>query len=1334
MSSREGLRSVERELMQIPESTKSSVHESRDASRPAGPADVPAPEPPTVVRTSSSAARRALAQGVPAISPLLPQSGETIGGFVIQEAIGVGGMGAVFRAHDVQLDRHVALKLLPLDQTSDPEVVLRFYQEGRSAAQLDHENIARVYSIGQDDPYHFITFEYIEGITLRRRVDENGPLAASEAVDITLQIAQALVHAAGRGVVHRDIKPSNIILTPQGRAKLVDMGLARRFEREADHGLTQSGMTLGTFDYISPEQARDPRDVDVRSDLYSLGCTLFHMLTGRPPFPTGTVLQKLLQHQEEAPPDIRTLNPQIPVELSRVITRLMAKDRDRRYQSPEQLVRDLLVIAGHLGLSITQADQHLWIATTHRITWERHLAWFLPALAFVLVVGALAWWGRESNSPSITDPGLGGLRSPRNEPGPRQRPIPLSIANEGPAAAAEPEPEGAGHPVIAPRNIRVRPGDDLVTLLAKAEPRSVLTLTEDGPYLLGGRAAEFASPAGLVNRDVTIRAEAGVRPVLRFATDARLGDHKSAALLSFTGGHVTIEGLTFELESDDSEDQVAAFSCEDAEVVLRACSFRQTAVHASRNRAAVRVKGRRSPMVNGDRPPQFFADACHFDGGQVGIIADGPVDLLLRDCTLGPGSPSIWIDSHQASGLAFAELRLRHSSFMAGNGPVFEIQGTQARVLVDDCVVAPTGNALPILVAIDDPLNLTWRGRSNLYARMGSYLEPTRPVEGAEAIRDFERWKETRNGYREIGSTLTSNAVWKSPNPLQDLVLEQENPTQAFQLAASFVQKASYGARQGPFGVRLPAPPPIGGATRDLEDQLAASGLTPTTRMSDPGPALPNLANAGVGSTTTQPAPMPAAGGPADDTALQEMDDEGDDMTSLPAMPPMPPMPTTIADDRPPPRPDDTLLAERTEATGTAGKNNARREESPSRSSRSPSNPVMDRGPGGEAPDTGGVHREAFDEDLIRSAEQLANTIERLGPSGGVLRIAREADIEVQATVFKGSGPWQIEAEPGPQRPRLRFRPPAFASGSSSWTVLFDLRSGSLVLQGLDILVQDRVSDAARGLRLAAVGVSPGTTLELSGCTITVAGPSASSSAIVVQPAIDRASGDRAGQEPGGRSADIHVRDSFVRSAGDCVHVTAGSLLDLDLKNALISTEGSLLHAMGTPLLERSASPLKVRIERSLACSRGGLVHLESTMEGTELPQSDIQAGLSVFSTAGQSPLFRVDTQTPSERPRNPILWNAEKVAYDQISTYRRDQILQTGISPRNYSRSDWRNAFDPRDESPVLDGVRFQKKLDQWRSAWSLTKDDLRLDPTSPAADRGPDLKRIPPPPPIEL
>src|SRR5262249_31409210 len=195
---------------------------------------------------------------------------------------------------------------------------------------------------------------------------------------------------------------------------------------EADHGLTQSGMTLGTFDYISPEQARDPRDVDVRSDLYSLGCTLFHILTGRPPFPGGTVLQKLLQHQEEPPPELRGLNPAVPDELGRIITRLLAKDRDRRYQSAEQLVRDLLVVAGKLGVPVISADQHAWISAGHHVTWERHLIWFFPALAFCVVLAGLVWWGRGLNGPVPSETRFGLPGTSRIDAGTKARTSPPS--------------------------------------------------------------------------------------------------------------------------------------------------------------------------------------------------------------------------------------------------------------------------------------------------------------------------------------------------------------------------------------------------------------------------------------------------------------------------------------------------------------------------------------------------------------------------------------------------------------------------------------------------------------------------------------------------------------------------------------------------------------------------------------------------------------------------------------------------------------------------------------------------------------------------------------------
>src|SRR5207244_899566 len=188
--------------------------------------------------------------------------------------------------------------------------------EARAAAKLDHENIARVFFCGEDQRLHFIAFEFVQGENLRTLVDRRGRLPAKEAVHYMLQIAAGLAHAAERGVVHRDIKPSNIIITPDGRAKLVDMGLARSLERKGDTDLTQSGVTLGTFDYISPEQALEPREADVRSDIYSLGCTFYQMLTGQSPVPEGTAAKKLHHHQYVPPVDPRQLNPAIPDELA----------------------------------------------------------------------------------------------------------------------------------------------------------------------------------------------------------------------------------------------------------------------------------------------------------------------------------------------------------------------------------------------------------------------------------------------------------------------------------------------------------------------------------------------------------------------------------------------------------------------------------------------------------------------------------------------------------------------------------------------------------------------------------------------------------------------------------------------------------------------------------------------------------------------------------------------------------------------------------------------------------------------------------------------------------
>ena len=656
---------------------------------------------PTVHRSSNGSARRRLPQSSLSLPASLPAVGELIDTFLIEEAIGVGGMGAVFRALDTKLDRQIALKLLPPDQANDSDIVPRFYQEGRSAAQLDHENIARVYSIGHDGPYHYIAFEYIEGQTVRQRVETAGSLPVADAVNIALQIAQALVHATVRGVVHRDIKPSNIIITPAGRAKLVDMGLARRFERGGDHGLTQSGMTLGSFDYISPEQARDPRDVDVRSDLYSLGCTMFHMLSGRPPFPGGTVLQKLIQHQEESPADVRTLNPAVPAELAGIITKLMAKDRDRRYQTPEHLVRDLLVVAGSVGAAATSSPLPSWLDEAHRHAWERHLVWLVPVMSLFLVVTGLGWWGREPSKQSLSaQRSIGPTVALR--PGDANALAGAAALGSSPSSVTGESAPPASGPVPAYlRNIPVSSNEDLVEILATAPRRSVIVLADDGPYRLGGRTWSSRSTAPLANHDLTIKAEPGVRPVIKFATDARLADRPQKSLLRFVAGHVTIEGVEFELDAVLPDELVTAVLTEDTELTVRGCSFRRTNSREGRNVAAIQVRSVR-PLAAGDRPPAVVADSCHFDGGQTGILAEGPVDIVLRDCTMGPGQPSIWFDNVRSNVPVNSELRLKHASIMAGSEPVFRFDGTQTRVWVEDSVVGQAGRSPATLVMIDN--------------------------------------------------------------------------------------------------------------------------------------------------------------------------------------------------------------------------------------------------------------------------------------------------------------------------------------------------------------------------------------------------------------------------------------------------------------------------------------------------------------------------------------------------------------------------------------------------------------------------------------------------------
>ena len=1272
--------------MQIPDPP--SADEPMESARPrsgssvAGGGSGSSLDPPTVVRSSSATSRRAGATRSAPPAPM-PRPGDVIDTFTLEEAIGAGGMGAVFRARDARLDRQVALKLLPPDQADDPEVVARFYQEGRAAAQLDHENIARVYSLGQDGIYHYIVFEFIDGINLRRKVDEQGPSTVSEAVDVTLQIAQALVHAAERGVVHRDIKPSNIIITPQGRAKLVDMGLARRFERRTDHGLTQTGMTLGTFDYISPEQARDPRDVDVRSDLYSLGCTLYHMLTGQPPFPGGTVLQKLIQHQEEAPPDVRLLSPSVPPEVARVLDKLMAKDRDRRHQSPEQLVRDLLVAAGQAGIPLPRVDAAAWPPTSGRPAWERHLVLLLPTLGFILLAAGLLFWGREPVEPAVSSPLVD------YNPIATSRAQPPATLGAGGADAAAPAP------VSVSRNISIRTGGDLVAALVSAPPKAVVTLTDDGPYFLGGGISAARDDAPLANKDLTIKADAGKRPVLRFAVDARGSDRAPQALLSFVKSRVSLEGLTFEVSSGgrDLDDRAAAIWIEDVELRLKGCSFRRAEGDDQADGPSLpAIRSRAAKVAAGDLPPPVVADQCHFNTGASAIESEGPADIQIADCTFGPNGAAIRLDGGQTVAPALRDVLIRHSSFMAGGSPVFQVQGSPTRFQVEQCVLAPgaPGAAPKTLLLVDAPGNLTWNGRSNLFGRFDVYLETDGDNSmGADSIRDFDRWSEAPG--REVRSLVVTSPIWRSADPAQDLALDLDDPTRAFQLAAVLPgDSAQLGARRGPFGARL------------IDPSAARSPFpfSPLAMSADGGPGSTPEATAGTSPVEVGPprpldARPPVEDGPGAPTAA----DRGQDVHA------MPPMLTTPPDDAP--VADLPTADARTEPARDGANDGPERRGASAR-------PV---------PVAANESRpEIRFEDLIRSSKQLSNMLDHHGSKGGELWIARDADLELSIIDLPGPANWSIEAEPGGRRPRLRFRPSVFSPRSSSaWASLFHAPGGKLRLQGLDILIDDL--DPMSMSRLAAVGLAPGAELELVDCTITMASGMSRNTIVAILPPKEEDGVWRSGPGP---TTVVRVRDSFLRSAGDAFLATADRRFNCDLRNSLVVTDGSLLHALGGAEPIRD-TPLQLKLDRVLARVKGGLVHLESAMDEPELPQAEVRAENSILSVGGDgAPLLRVDGRGSLESLRDRIRWTGENVGYHQISTYRRDDTGQTGIRPRNYQRPEWTNIFAVIDESPTFE-VGFPNRSALALPATAITRDDLRASPEGPLRQKGPELDHIP-------
>jgi eukaryotic-like serine/threonine-protein kinase len=268
-----------------------------------------------------------------------------IPGYEILGLLGRGGMGAVYKARQKSLDRTVALKVLPPRAAKDETFIRKFISEARTVAKLNHENIIAGIDVGEANGTYYFAMEHVEGESLARLIETEGPLEEHRALEITAQIAKALEHAHKHGLVHRDVKPQNILLAKNDVAKLCDLGLAKQAGQD-DKGET-TGVPLGTPHYLSPEQARGEADVDIRSDIYSLGASLYHMLTGVPPFQGDSPMVLMTKHLTEEPIPPRRKNDQVSKATSDLVLHMMAKDKAERPQSPTEVFDELQrVLAG----------------------------------------------------------------------------------------------------------------------------------------------------------------------------------------------------------------------------------------------------------------------------------------------------------------------------------------------------------------------------------------------------------------------------------------------------------------------------------------------------------------------------------------------------------------------------------------------------------------------------------------------------------------------------------------------------------------------------------------------------------------------------------------------------------------------------------------------------------------------------------------------------------------------------------------------------------------------------------------------------------------------------
>jgi hypothetical protein len=792
-----------------------------------------------------------------------------LGRYEVVARIATGGMGAVFRAHDPETGRDIALKLLIPEMAAKPAMLERFRREARHAARLQHENIVKCYELEESDGKYFIPMEYVEGTDLLKHIDDHAPLDPELTRQVMIQACRALKHAQEHGLVHRDVKPSNFLLTQRGGkliVKLTDFGLAREAANE-EFRITRAGTTVGTVDYMPPEQASDSGSADVRSDLYSLGCTWFHMLTGRTPFSEGGLAERILAHIHAEPPDPRRENPRASKALVRVLHRLLAKEPGDRYQSPADLLQDLHSLdpisrrakaadaraAGSSGevpgprpdrltakrkAKPTRRSGHDTVAERAATTVEarppRWTLWIAAAavaaagVLLVAVVGAVLVlkWLRPAPADNKPDTGDGSTLvarppDPIVRPGPGvERPaevkpaeLPLLFEPKVPINVTELRAriDGAfpkGEPRAGePLRLRRTAGEDaapatLAGALAKAPPDPVtVEIHDNGPL--------FWSAADFANRDVTVRAAKGYRPLIVWdvqktvqerKTSGRADGAKPYRFVTAEGGRLHLEGIDVVLQVPDKlAEPLVLLHLTDADLSAEGCTFSVSGKHASpvtvAHLTATKGPGRRCRFTR-----------CALRGSSLQALdLDAPGgEVLFDNCVVaGADHPLLVARSHEEP----ATLRVVRSTFVGSRALLRFVPSQRGdkspalNWLSWDSVLSRsnelTGGELIALPPGGDASRLKWEAINTAYAGWQTLLAGAAPIsyDSEAAWRRALNWPEGDRALRE---------TWPPPPP--DLA---DAGAAVFRTAKSPVSFAASGGRQEPIGCALDRLPPL---------------------------------------------------------------------------------------------------------------------------------------------------------------------------------------------------------------------------------------------------------------------------------------------------------------------------------------------------------------------------------------------------------------------------------------------------------------------------------------------------------------------------------------------